>query len=130
MQSGWVQDADVTASSMKDLVHDPGMARLHSNGAWMPFIHDVNQFLQIHFQDETSILQVATQGHPIEDYWVTQYSLASSMDATLWEEIPEVRARARVLPLCANADLIQNCLRNSSVLAQLSLPKPKFEPHY
>jgi len=90
MQSYWVQDADITASSIHDVFHDPGQARLHGNGSWMPLVQDANQFLQIHFKDETNVSAVAVQGHPNYEYWVTKYSLSFSVDGKAWDELSEV----------------------------------------
>jgi len=85
MQTNWIQDAAITASSIRNLEHDPGRARLHGNGAWMPLSQSAGQFLQIHFGDETNVTAVAIQGHPNNEFWVSKYSLAFSMDAKLWD---------------------------------------------
>ena len=90
MQTYWIQDAEITASSIRDIVHDPGQARLHGNGAWMPQIQDSNQFLQIHFEDETNVSAVAIQGHPKNEHWVSKYSLSFSMDAKRWVDLSKV----------------------------------------
>lgn len=90
MQTYWIQNADITSSSIRDTVHDPAEARLHGNGAWMSLIQDTNQFLQIHFEDETNVSAVAIQGHPKNEYWVSKYSLSFSMDAKRWDDISEV----------------------------------------
>ena len=90
MQSFWIQNADITASSIRDVLHDPGEARLHGNGAWMPLNQDVGQFLQIDFKDETNVSAVAVQGHPNYEYWVTKYSLSFSLDGKTWDELSEV----------------------------------------
>jgi len=90
MQANWIQDAAITASSIRDLEHDPGRARLHGNGAWRPLIQSADQFLQIHFDDETNVSAVAIQGHPENEFWVSKYSLSFSMDAKRWEDHSEV----------------------------------------
>jgi len=90
MQSYWIQDADITASSIHDVFNDPGQARLHGNGSWMPLVQDANQFLQIHFKDETNVSAIAVQGHPTYEYWVTKYSLSFSLDGKAWDELSEV----------------------------------------
>lgn len=90
MQSFWVQDADITASSIRDNSHDPGQARLHGNGAWMPLIQDASQFLQVDFKTEVTVSAVAIQGHPSYEYWVTRYSLLFSFDGKAWEGLSEV----------------------------------------
>lgn len=90
MQTNWIQDAAITASSIRDIAHDPARARLHGNGAWMPLIQDANQFLQIHFQEETNVSAVAIQGHPRNEYWVSKFSLSFSIDAYRWEDLSKV----------------------------------------
>lgn len=90
MQTNWIQDAAITASSFRDIAHDPARARLHGDGAWMPLSQDANQFLQIDFQDETNVSSVAIQGHPKNEYWVSKFSLSFSMDAQRWDETTEV----------------------------------------
>ena len=93
MESGWIEDADVTASSLLNIRHDPGQARLHSNSAWMPLSSDANQILQIHFQDEANVSAVVIQGHPELNYWVTKYRVAFSLDGQTWRDYPEVSRR-------------------------------------
>jgi len=95
MQTNWIQDAAITASSIRDLEHDPARARLHGNGAWMPLIQSTDQFLQIHFEDETNVSAVAIQGHPINEFWVSNYSLSFSMDAKRWEDHSKVVCQPR-----------------------------------
>ena len=56
----------------------------------MPLIQSANQFLQIHFEDETNVSAVAIQGHPINEFWVSKYSLSFSLDAKSWEDGSEV----------------------------------------
>ena len=97
MQTNWIQDAAITASSIHDLEHDPGRARLHGNGAWMPLIQSADQFLQIDFGDETNVSAVAIQGHPEKEFWVSKYSLSFSMDAKIWEDHSEVSSMFCVL---------------------------------
>ena len=94
MQSYWIQNADITASSILDGFHDPGQARLHGNGAWMPLVQNANQFLQIYFKDETNVSAVAVQGHPNDEYWVTNYKLSFSLDGKAWNELSEVYSDA------------------------------------
>ena len=90
MQTFWIQEAAITASSIRDSAHDPAQARLHGNGAWMPLIQDANQFLQIDFENEANVSAVAIQGHPTNDFWVSKYSLSFSKDGKLWDDISEV----------------------------------------
>ena len=90
MQSFWIQDADITASSIRDVLHDPGQARLHGNRAWMPLSQDAGQYLQIDFKDATNMSEVAVQGHPNYEYWVTKYSLSFSLNGRTWDDLSEV----------------------------------------
>lgn len=90
MQNYWIQNADITASSVRDIFHDPGKARLHGNSAWMPSAQNEEQFLQIYFKGGTNVSAVAFQGHPNYEYWVTRYKLSFSLDGKTWEELSEV----------------------------------------
>ena len=90
MQNYWIQNADITASSIRDIFHDPGKARLHGNSAWMPSAQNEEQFLQIYFKGGTNVSAVAFQGHPNYEYWVTRYKLSFSSDGKIWEELSEV----------------------------------------
>ena len=94
MQSFWIQNADITASSIRDILHDPGEARLNGDRAWMPLNQEAGQFLQIDFKDETNVSAVAVQGHPYYEYWVTKYSLSFSLDGKTWDELSEVNGGA------------------------------------
>lgn len=91
MEKAWIRDADVTASSLLDIHHDPGQARLHGNSAWMSDGDDASPVLQIYLADKTNVSAVAVQGHPVLDYWVTNYSLAFSTDGQTWQDASEVR---------------------------------------
>ena len=93
MQSYWIRNADITASSILDSFHDPGKARLHGKGAWMPLVQDNKQFLQIDFKDEANVSAVALQGHPNYDDWITKFALSFSFDGKAWDDFHEVRTR-------------------------------------
>ncbi|XP_068686247.1 transmembrane protease serine 9-like isoform X2 [Montipora foliosa] len=90
MQSYWIRNADITASSILDSFHDPGNARLHGKGAWMPLVQDNKQFLQIDFKDEANVSAVALQGHPNYDDWITKFALSFSFDGKAWDDFHEV----------------------------------------
>lgn len=91
LQSFWTPNSDVTASSILDSFHDPGQARLHGKGAWMPLVQDSEQFLQIDFKGEVDLSAVAVQGHPKYEYWVMKFALSFSLDGKAWDELHEVK---------------------------------------
>lgn len=64
-------------------------ARLHSNKSWCSAINTADQYLQINLRRVAIITQVATQGSPSEDKFVTSYSLKFGTDGSDWMEYTE-----------------------------------------
>ena len=50
-----------------------------------------SEMLQIHFEQEATVRSVALQGHPNNDYWVTQFALDFSDDGNAWRIHPQVK---------------------------------------
>jgi len=61
-------------------------ARLHGASAWVPAALDARKVLQIDLHRPHLLALVATQGSPLWDEWVEQYSLSFSMDGRSWHD--------------------------------------------
>ena len=91
MESRWISDAQITASSQLDGKHSAVQGRLHfqtvgnNAGGWSALTSDANQWLQVDFGSYTHVTQVATQGVNGVDEWVTRYKLQYSDNGVMYE---------------------------------------------
>ena len=101
MEYGQISDDSITASSPQvGSFAGPENARLHFKGApgigaWMPQVHDRNQWLQVDFGRETRVTGISTQGHHYATWWVTRYSLGYSNNGSNFTEYQQ-NQRTRV----------------------------------
>lgn len=90
MESGTIQEEQISASSQLDDNYAANQGRLHFQatgtlkGAWSAGSNDANQWLQVYLGCESFIItQVATQGrNGCCMQWVTKYNLQYSDDIT------------------------------------------------
>ncbi|XP_031574613.1 uncharacterized protein LOC116308348 isoform X2 [Actinia tenebrosa] len=82
LESGWIENSAVTASSNWDAQHMAWRARLNIEkqgsftGGWSARTNNVNQWIQVDFGRSTRVTAVATQGRQDSDQWVTRYTLS------------------------------------------------------
>ena len=77
ISDGTISDMAMTSSSYKDAEHKPEYGRLLLQTAcWSAAINDVNQFLEVDLGDVIAVSEIATQGHPLKDEWVTKYNIS------------------------------------------------------
>ena len=62
-------------------------------GGWAALHNDLNQYLQIKFDQIYQITGVATQGRASSAQWVKSYKLEYSADGSTWTYYPHVRPR-------------------------------------
>ncbi|KAL9955705.1 hypothetical protein ACROYT_G037065 [Oculina patagonica] len=103
MESGQISNESITASSAQggliDSIAGPNNARLHFKGApgigaWMPQVHDHNQWLQVDFGAETRVTGISTQGHYYANAWVKSYSLRYRNNGSNFEQYqPELSTK-------------------------------------
>ena len=93
MENKKIPDVAVTASStyLPRAGHEPWQARLNnrpsgSYGAWSALENNTAQYLQIDLGKERVVNEIATQGRPIYNQWVTSYKLLFSSDGAKWNE--------------------------------------------
>lgn len=86
MESGLIEDAQITASSQYDGNHAAIQARLNflagggKAGGWSTRSNNLGQWLQIDLVRHTKVTQVVTQGRNAFNQWVTNYKLQYSED--------------------------------------------------
>ena len=85
-ESGKLPDMFFTASSDAGAGSEPWEGRLNGAAAWCAGDNDANQYLEIDLGRISTISRVATQGHPVSSYWVTQYGLSYSTDGIFWRK--------------------------------------------
>nr|XP_054761373.1 uncharacterized protein LOC129267772 [Lytechinus pictus] len=62
MESSWIPDADIQASSYLDEDHAPSFARLHGDSSWIPDPADREPFIQVRFPERMMITGLMIQG--------------------------------------------------------------------
>jgi len=88
MESRFISDAQISASSRRNAHHAAVQARLHykasgvKEGGWSAGIKNGNQWLQVDLGAEISVKGIATQGMNNHNQWVTAYKLEYSNDGT------------------------------------------------
>ena len=86
MESRFISDAQISASSQYDGNHAAVQARLHykagifKHGAWSALVNNQNQWLQVDLGAAISVQGIATQGRSNYGQWVTAYKLEYSID--------------------------------------------------
>ena len=70
-------ETQFTSSSGRSALFASRNVRLHSAGCWAPSPTDTAPWIEINVRWLTLITQVATQGRPDNDEWVTQYTIKS-----------------------------------------------------
>ncbi|EDO29609.1 predicted protein, partial [Nematostella vectensis] len=96
VQSGFIKDAQMTASSIWDNNHGAANARLNRQkigartGAWSAKHNNRLQWLQVDLGKLSKVVKVATQGRQDLNQWVTTYKLAYSRDGVLFKYFPKV----------------------------------------
>ncbi|CAH3183434.1 unnamed protein product [Porites evermanni] len=88
LQSGWVENSQMTASTVWDWKHAAWRGRLHMpkqgtfRGSWSAKYNNQDQWLQVSFNRPMKFTAIATQGRQDYSQWVTSYSLSYSEDGT------------------------------------------------
>ena len=85
-ESGKLPDMFFTASSNAGAGSEPWEGRLNGAEAWCAGDNNTSQYLEIDLGRISTISRVATQGHPVSSYWVTQYGLSYSTDGIFWRK--------------------------------------------
>ena len=86
MESRFISDAQISASSEYDDNHSAEQARLHfkvngvKRGGWSAKFNDQNQWLEVDLGTQNSVKIIATQGRNDYDQWVTGYKLQYGSD--------------------------------------------------
>ena len=85
MESKFISDAQISASSQLNDDRAPAYARLHSqtvtdgkNGGWSACKNDLYQWFQVDLGSKVIVTRVATQGIDGLDEWVTKYRIQFS----------------------------------------------------
>ena len=86
MESGFIKDVQITASSQFDGNHAAIQARLNFQagggraGGWSSRTNNVKQWIQVDLASYTKVSQIVTQGRNAFNQWVTKYKLQYSDD--------------------------------------------------
>ena len=91
MESGYLPDSALSASTSYDANHIPQFSRLNKipargkAGAWCAASNNRNQWLQVFFGRETTVTKVAIQGrYSCCSQWVASFKLSYSSDGIHW----------------------------------------------
>lgn len=112
MESKYIPDSQITASSEWNSNHGPSNARLNfqagggRTGAWSSKTNDVNQWLQVDLGQKTRVTGIRTQGRSDVNQWVTSFTVSYSDDGvnftpynpnTVWNDcIPVLISLAKI----------------------------------
>ena len=83
MENGKILDTQISASSMRRVHVVPSHGRLNKvrgYGSWGPASNNKNQWLQVDFRRQATIVAILTQGRHNNNYWVKTYSVSYSHD--------------------------------------------------
>ena len=92
MENREILNEAVKASSSWGSGYEPWQARLNniqksgSSGSWSTRQNAIGQYLQIDLGKERVVNEIATQGRPSSDQWVTSYKLLFSSEEANWNE--------------------------------------------
>ena len=81
MESGEIEDSQITASSEWDSEHGATNSRLNfvkNSGSWSSKRNDLNPWLQIDFKYRATITDILTQGRFRIRQWVQSYTVSYS----------------------------------------------------
>jgi len=85
MESGFIKDVQITASSQFDGNHAAIQARLNFQagggraGGWSSRTNNVKQWIQVDLASYTKVSQIVTQGRNAFNQWVTNTSCSTAM---------------------------------------------------
>ncbi|XP_028411618.1 neurexin-4-like [Dendronephthya gigantea] len=95
MESGDINDEQITASSEVDNKHRAANGRLNlknrngRNGAWSSKGKDLNQWLQVDFRRSTLVTEISTQGRDEKNQFVKDYTISFSKDGIHFQSFPQ-----------------------------------------
>ena len=88
MDNGYINDTDITSSSVQNTSTPAKNARLNyiKGSSWCAAANDSKPYLQIELEIPYIICAVSTQGNSQGEQWVKTYTLQSSKDGTAWTD--------------------------------------------
>ena len=94
LSDGSFTERGLIATTFLDAYHTPNWARLHQPRAWSPAIlndHSIEQYVQLtFFGGQFLVKNVAMQGSPLFDWWVTTFRISTSNDGEHFAKNTEV----------------------------------------
>lgn len=75
--------------SGKNRIHLHTISSNSGTGAWSPKVSDKNQYVEIDFGVPRYVAAIKTQGENGAENWVTNYSVAYSLDGGVWNYVTE-----------------------------------------
>ena len=107
--SGFIKDAQITASSEWDSNHAAIQGRLNFKagggkaGGWSTRQNNANQWIQVALGSYTKLTSIATQGRNGYNQWVTKYKLQYSDDGVNFHYFKETgQSSPKVKPYSSN----------------------------
>ena len=100
MESRFISDAQISASSQWDINHAAVQARLRfqagggKQGAWSARYNNQNQWLQVDLGAETVVNNIETQGRNRYSQWVKSYKLQYSNDGISFQYYKDAGSNA------------------------------------
>ncbi len=104
VEDGTISDNRITASSWQTN-SGPSRARLNTptlsgtDGAWVPSVSDMNQWIQAELGDVKTVTGVLIQGRSDTDQWVTAFMAQYSLDGENWYYVQDAQQDTAVVSL-------------------------------
>ncbi|XP_071502306.1 lactadherin-like [Diadema antillarum] len=86
LESGAIPDSSITAQSSHGEGLNPPNGRLNAPDAWCSHQQNTDQWLQVQFESPCLVTGVITRGRGSGNYYVTSYTVSSSVDNAVWTE--------------------------------------------
>lgn len=83
MENGKILDTQISASSVRNIYVVASHGRLNKvrgYGSWTPATNSKNEWLQVDFKRQATVVAILTQGRNRNNYWVKRYSVSYSKD--------------------------------------------------
>lgn len=94
LTDGSFGERGLIATTFLDAQHTPNWARLHQPRSWSPAILNdlsIEQYVQItFFRGQFLLKNIAMQGNPLSDWWVTKFRISTSNDGENFVKTPTV----------------------------------------
>lgn len=121
-----IPDSAISASSILGNTFKPEFSRIESkpvgqtsSGSWSPKTNDLNQFLQVTFNQPIPIYGVIIRGSPMFDQYVTSFKVLYSYDGSVFHVFQDKNGQPQIFSGSVDAKTAVNTLFHIPVEAKI-----------